>query len=145
MKKTLAIALSALLLPGLAQAATWKVTDPTTKEECSACHMAYPPALLPRASWDKILDTLPDHFGEDASLAPEKVATIRAYLDKVAPSNMRGVDNTDPVLRISDMGWFRSRHGSRLRDWAKANPKVGSISNCVACHRGAESGYFEDE
>jgi hypothetical protein len=134
----------ALALPGFAQAAAWTVTDQTTKDECSACHMAYPPVLLPRASWDAILGDLSNHFGEDASLAPEKVATIKAYLDKVAPASARGMDNANPILRISDFPWFKNSH-DWVRARAKSDPNIGTIANCAACHRGAEQGYFEDE
>ena len=30
--------------------------------------MAFPPQFLPRRSWQKLVDTLADHFGENASL-----------------------------------------------------------------------------
>ncbi|MDH5218993.1 MAG: diheme cytochrome c, partial [Gammaproteobacteria bacterium] len=44
------------------------VTDSLYKEECSACHMAYQPGLLPARSWEKMMDNLADHFGENAEL-----------------------------------------------------------------------------
>ena len=42
--------------------------------------MAYPPSLAPSSRWIAIMDSLPDHFGEDASLEPELMSQIRAYL-----------------------------------------------------------------
>ncbi len=39
--------------------------NPLYSEECGACHLAYPPSLLPQASWRGIMDGLADHFGED--------------------------------------------------------------------------------
>ena len=44
------------------------VSNPKWKNECSACHMAYPPALLPERSWRKMMLGLERHFGQDASL-----------------------------------------------------------------------------
>ena len=35
-------------------------------QECASCHLAYPPALLPRTSWQKITGSLNKHFGVDA-------------------------------------------------------------------------------
>ena len=54
------------------------VKDETAKVECSDCHMAYPPILLPQASWEKIFANLSDHYGDDASLDD---ATTKHLLD----------------------------------------------------------------
>ena len=56
------------------------VKDAVTKSECGACHMVYPAGLLPARSWDAITSDLSRHFGEDATLAPDVVAGIKAYL-----------------------------------------------------------------
>jgi nitrate/TMAO reductase-like tetraheme cytochrome c subunit len=42
------------------------VTDATAKQECGTCHMAFQPGFLPARSWNRIMDGLADHFGEDA-------------------------------------------------------------------------------
>lgn len=120
-------------------------TDPLTVEECSACHMSYPAAFLPAASWSRIMQTLDNHFGEDASLGADAVAQIEAYLTSNAPSGVRGVDMANPPLRITELPWFQHEHGSRLQKKALANPAIGTMSNCAACHKGAERGYFEDD
>ena len=56
------------------------VTNSLFSKECGACHMAYPPTLLPAVSWRKIVATLDDHFGENASLDKETRDKIEAYL-----------------------------------------------------------------
>jgi hypothetical protein len=33
------------------------------REECAACHSAYPPGMLPAASWQRVMANLPRHFG----------------------------------------------------------------------------------
>ncbi|PHS79168.1 MAG: hypothetical protein COB59_03225 [Rhodospirillaceae bacterium] len=58
------------------------VDDPIAKSECSDCHMAYPPILLPQASWEKILGNLSDHFGDDASLDDATVKSLTEYFVK---------------------------------------------------------------
>ncbi len=129
------------------------LADPQAfQQECSACHMAYPAWLLPRASWKRIMATLDNHFGEDASLDDKTRAAIEAYLVKSAadrngrkPRWMNALKPGDVPLRISELPWFRREHGARLIARARANPRIGTISACNACHRGAEQGRFEDD
>lgn len=116
----------------------------TYDAECGACHLAFAPGFLPAASWTAIMATLPDHFGEDASLPPEQVAEIGAYLTAHAGPDPRGLDAANPPLRISALPWFTDEHGSRLVAKAKADPKIGTMANCAACHRDAARGIFED-
>lgn len=118
--------------------------------ECGACHMAFPPSMLPARSWTAIMDGLADHFGEDAALDDGPAAEIRAYLvahaaDSVgATSLLRGVAETDVPLRITDMPWWiREHRGLRDRDFA--DPEVRTKSNCLACHRSAAFGEFDDD
>lgn len=139
------LALPLALLPGLAHADFIAPVDhELTRNECSACHMAYPSGLLPAASWGAIMDGLDDHFGEDASLPAEATAEIRTYLETNAGREPRGFDPANPTLRITELRWFLHEHSSRLRKLVTTNPGIGAMSNCAACHRGAEQGYFDD-
>ena len=52
------------------------VSHSLTDEECSACHLAYPAAMLSSASWTDLMTSLESHFGEDASLDNESVSAI---------------------------------------------------------------------
>ncbi len=125
------------------------VTNETVKNECSACHMAYPPGLLPQRSWQALMGDLANHFGEDASLDEPVRKEIEDYLVANAADaggrSIRGLKADQTPLRISELPWFTREHGSKLIARAKSNPKIGSISNCAGCHRGAEQGYFEDD
>ena len=40
---------------------------PLYKQECAACHVAYPPTLMPAASWTRIMANLPKHFVKSAA------------------------------------------------------------------------------
>lgn len=110
--------------------------EATTKAECSACHNAYPAELLPASSWNQILDTLGSHFGEDASLKPDQIAVIRDYLTGHAMPEPAGVDPASLPLRITEYPWYKRIHGKRLTARAKADPKIGTLSNCAGCHSG---------
>ena len=82
---TLAATLAAALAAGLpaAPARADRVAMPQLpayQQECAACHMAYPPGLLPAASWQRLMGTLPKHFGTDASVDAATLKTLSDHL-----------------------------------------------------------------
>lgn len=127
---------------------TW---DAAYRDECGACHWAYHPSLLPTASWRRLLATLPDHFGEDASLDPATAAHISQWLaansaqtwDTEAANRFRTVDPARP-RRITATPYWRRKHASIAPDVFQRDG-VFSKANCKACHRDAESGRFDDD
>lgn len=111
--------------------------------ECGSCHMAFPPGLLPAASWKKVMGGLDKHFDTDASLPPADTQAITNYLVKHASN--RWTANTAP-LKITDGEWFKTKHRASEIDpavWQRASVK--SPSNCIACHRAADKGEFDDD
>ncbi len=112
------------------------------QQECAGCHMAFPPGLLPAASWTKMMAGLDKHFGVDASLTPAETTEITHFLVKNASN--RWSASTTP-LRITDAAWFKTKHNSReiAPDvWKRA--AIKSPSNCSACHAGADKGDFNE-
>ena len=110
--------------------------------ECGGCHMAFPPGLLPAASWQKMMTGLDKHFGTDASLPPQDAKEITDFLIKY-PSN-RWTANTAP-LRISESEWFKSKHSSgEINPAVWKRESVKSPANCMACHSGADKGDFNE-
>ncbi len=51
-----------------------------TERECSACHKFIPPQEEPMQEWRDILQNLPNHMGEDATLPEPLRSDIEAYL-----------------------------------------------------------------
>lgn len=125
------------------------VTHAATKAECSACHIAYQPGFLPARSWTAIMTTLADHFGEDASLPEAARADIEAYLvanAADAAGRTRGQQEGNAAaapLRITELSWFVKEHKDEVS--ASMKEKAKSMANCAACHKGAESGSFEND
>ena len=128
------------------------VNNPTYKEECGACHFAYQPELLPSASWMKILDNLDDHFGESIELDNISRKAISDYLKsnsaeyssaKHAVKIMRSLGEQIP-LRITDIPIFREKHHEISASVFKSQ-SVTSLSNCIACHRTADQGIYDDD
>jgi len=144
MTRSLTIALLLTAAPALADDdAMPPVTNAATLEECSACHIAYPPGFLPARSWVAIMGDLQNHFGENAQLDEATRAEIEAYLVGASASRIRGVPDSVTPLRITELPWFTREHGEEVSP--RMLKKAKSMSNCAACHRGAERGYFEDD
>ncbi|MBR9972817.1 diheme cytochrome c [Magnetospirillum sulfuroxidans] len=149
------IALAVLMTwisPALAEDWVPPVTDPLVQKECGACHMAFQPAFLPARSWNRMMDELSDHFGEDASLPADKTQAIRAYLTANAGDvqmkgrawkYMKWVSPGGTPQKITENPDFERKH--RFADKVWKDPKVVTKSNCPACHRAADKGYYEDD
>lgn len=155
LKFSTAILAAALLAPTASFADEPRIgpiRNALTKTECSACHMAFQPGFLPQRSWVYIMGNLGDHYGEDASLSAAEAQEIQTYLVANAMDTtrrgarfMRGIAEAEIPLRISEFSWFTHEHEARRMNQAKTDPRIGSISNCTACHRGAERGIFDDD
>jgi cytochrome c553 len=112
--------------------------NPTWKTECGACHLPYPPRLLPARSWRAIMGGLDRHFGADASVEPKTAAEVTAFLERNS-----GRDRGDATVRITETSWFLRKH-REVAAAAWRGPAVKSAGNCAACHRGAERGDYDE-
>lgn len=112
--------------------------------ECAACHMAYPPGLLPAASWQKVMAGLDQHFGTDASLPAADAMEVTDYLVKYASN--RWTSSAAP-LRITEGQWFKAKHYDK-KEIAPAvwqRESIKSPGNCMACHSAADKGNFDEK
>jgi len=117
-------------------------TNAKFQQECSSCHIAFAPGLLPAESWRKVMAGLDKHFGTDASLSEQDNKEITTFL--VNNASNRWTAPTSP-LRITEGAWFKRKHDSReVPPAAWKNPKVKSQANCQACHPQAERGDFNE-
>ena len=130
-----------------------RLTHKAWQQECASCHLAYSPALLPRASWQRMMGGLEQHFGENASLDPATQADILRFLEANAADSgrsrmgdkvMQRMDPKATPLRITETTWFVKKHDEVPRtSWTRKS--VGSAANCAACHRQAEKGVFDED
>jgi cytochrome c5 len=136
----LAIALGlSVLLFGQGSSAAVAPPPPVYAKECGTCHDAFHPSLLPSSSWRRVMGGLADHFGEDASLSPSAVATLSDWL----ASGADRFGTAQSPLRITETAWWSLIHRNVAPEGFKAQ-KVGSKTNCSACHSGALAGRFHD-
>jgi hypothetical protein len=115
---------------------------PKYVQECASCHMAYPPGFLPPASWRRILENLPRHYGTDASLDAATLKELSGWLVANGGTSKRGRE-VPPDDRVTRVAWFVRKHDEvPANAWAR--PAIKSPANCAACHAKAEQGDFNE-
>jgi hypothetical protein len=115
---------------------------PQYEQECSACHIAFPPTLMPAASWARIMGNLSHHFGTDASLDAGAMKEISGWIGLHAGTYKR-VHEEPPQDRITRSVWFVRQHDEVSAATWKI-PAVKSAANCGACHTTAKQGDFHE-
>jgi hypothetical protein len=129
--------------------------SPLYVTECGSCHTAYAPTYLPARSWRRLMLELDRHFGGDASLSTADRDLLLAQLEALAGDTPRAVaaiasrnariPATAIPLRVTEMPFFAFMH-DEVPPAIWQRKKVGSKSNCIACHPRADEGrYFERE
>jgi hypothetical protein len=127
-------------------------TDPVYVKECGTCHFPYSPGILPARSWERHIERLGKHFGENIQLAPTTRDVIRKYLVEnaadVSPYEgskafMERVEPAQTPYRFNDVLLYRTMHRI-VREVIETKPKVKvrNLTNCNGCHQRAEEGSF---
>lgn len=139
MKRTLILIPLLVALPALAKDPHAQVAYPAEyKAECGSCHVPFPPRLLDKAEWGRVMTDLDKHFGTDASLDARTTSRIGAWLQQHAGSR---ADGGAAQPRITASAWFKREHREvPAASWK--DPRIKSPANCAACHKGAEQGRF---
>ncbi|NQV48475.1 MAG: cytochrome C [Rhodospirillaceae bacterium] len=147
-----ATAMSALSRPSAAETFP-PITSQAVNKECGDCHMVYFAEMLPRRSWINIMKDLSNHFGEDASIDTKAKSEILTYLvnnasdvanNRAARKWRQGLGANPVTERIITAPRFIEKHDDSefTAMWKKLGVK--SKSDCVACHKEAQQGIFED-
>lgn len=116
---------------------------PIYKQECGSCHLSYPPAMLPKDSWEGIMQGLQKHYGADASLNQQEIEQISSWLNSHAGTYKR-VKEAPSDNRITKSDWFQRKH-RKINSKEFLAPAIKSPANCNACHKNAEQGNFDDD
>ncbi len=112
-------------------------------QECGSCHLAFPPNLLPKAAWHRVMNGLDKHYGSDASVDAVTQKQIDTWLQTYGGQGKRAREEP-PQDRITRSVWFERKH----REVSAATFKRAAIkspANCTACHRDAAQGDFEED
>jgi hypothetical protein len=146
---------AALAAPALADRPFPPVENATVLSECGDCHMAYQPRMLPQRSWQKLMDGIGDHFGEELSLDEGARREVLDYLLQGAADAggkkkrkghrfMRGLGPREAPIRITETPHWRKEH-HELPDRVWSDEKIESRGDCEACHTKASQGRYDDD
>jgi cytochrome b len=128
--------------------------NPVYHEECGDCHKAYPPYLLPKRSWKKIMASLDNHRGEkitDENISkPQQLTILKFLTDNAAETSNREAS----VKMMNSLGKRRPKSITKTPYWRETHkniPKsvfktkeIKDKSNCFACHKDIEYGNLDD-
>jgi len=131
-----ALALACALAPVPSARADDKAPSPAAvvHRECGACHIAYLPKFLAAPAWTKLFDTLDNHFGESAVMAPDVTAVVRRYYLDHSAGLFWISPSTQEIPRITAQTWWKKAMGKL----DVSNPRIRSKANCGACHTHAD-------
>jgi mono/diheme cytochrome c family protein len=126
--------------------------NPLYTQECSSCHFLFPPGLLTAPSWEAVMRGQADHFGDNLALDQQSVSGILAFLKANSAERTntewgRKIANssgTTAYLKITEIPWIMKEH-RKIKAEVFKRPSIGSRSNCVACHRNAVRGDFDED
>jgi Dihaem cytochrome c len=132
------------------------VSNKAYQTECSDCHFAYQPGLLPAKSWEKLLtaDALRKHFGINAEIEAGTLKEIHDYaIDNAADKSYykrsrkiaNATANGDAPLRIIELRYIERKHKHIPEKMVKGNAGVKSLSFCDKCHTEAAQGVFDND
>jgi hypothetical protein len=117
--------------------------------ECSSCHFAFLPGLLPAKNWELLMKNTNKHFGEDLGLDEATKAGILKFLKANSAENTPTkwariiVKSARPDdIRISRVPWMFKEH--HLKEAVFKRPSIQTRSNCIACHPDAAKGDFNE-
>lgn len=124
--------------------------------DCGDCHKTYPPFMLPKRSWERMVKDLDNHFGEEiteSNISKEARVSILNYLtnnsaehssNKVAFKLLSSLRNDEAPKAITKTSYWRKIHNG-IDPVVFKSKKVGDRAHCWACHNGFEKGVFEND
>ncbi len=139
------------IVAGYNQKVDYATINPVFVNECGSCHTLYPPTLLAKEGWNKLMGDLSNHFGDDASLDPADEQSIRGYLlahsaetstQEMSFKMVQSLEKRD-MIAITQTPFWKKRHRHISEEIFKSDT-VKSRANCKACHSDVEQGTIED-
>jgi cytochrome b len=120
--------------------------------ECGACHTLYPPHMLPKHSWQIIMDNLDEHFGDDASLLEnERKAILSFLIQHNADTSTQEMSykisksiGSEGIIAMTQTNFWKNQHQA-IPKRVFEHSEVRSKANCKACHNDIEKGLIEDD
>lgn len=108
----------------------YRVAQELYLENCSTCHLAIPPGVMPTETWKKLLEKPTDHYGQSLNnLIRITQVSIWQYLSAFS----RPLSTDEPIpLYVGQSRYFKALH-PRVQF-----PEPPSHKTCISCHPGAK-------
>jgi len=127
---------------------------PVFYHECGDCHKLYPPYLLPKKSWKKIMARLDNHHGEEITEANITKAEQNSILKFLLSNSAESSKREAAVKMMNSLGERRPKSITKTPYWRETHKdipryvyktkEVKDKSNCFACHKDIEYGNLDD-
>ena len=127
---------------------------PVFYNECGDCHKVYPPYMLPKRSWQKIMLSLDNHRGEkitEANITKSQQVSILEFLTQNAAETSK---REAAVKVMHSLGERRPKNITKTPYWRETHKdipksvykqkKIKDKSNCIACHKDFDQGNMDD-
>ncbi len=132
----------------------YEAQHPVFYNECGDCHKVYPPYMLPKRSWEKIMGSLDNHRGEkitEANITKSQQASILEFLTQ----NAAETSKREAAVKVMDsLGERRPKNITKTPYWRETHKdipksvykqkKIKDKSNCIACHKDFDQGNMDD-
>ncbi|MBP9566806.1 MAG: cytochrome b/b6 domain-containing protein [Sulfurospirillum sp.] len=122
-------------------------------ERCSSCHKPYPPFMLPKDSWVKIMQGLENHFGEKITEHNITKAEQQSIQDYLVAHSAESSSHKLAFKTLHSLGELRPLSMSKVPYWREVHHKIDkkvfdslhvkSAANCFACHQNFEWGILD--
>lgn len=131
----------------------YRMENPLFYEKCTKCHKLYPPFMLPRDSWVRLMEGLENHFGErisEQNITKSEQMDIQAYLlnnaaevssQKLAFKTLQSIGDARPIS-MSKVPYWRKVH-QHIDKSVYKRASIKSASNCFACHEDFDDGIMD--
>ncbi len=123
----------------------YKAQNSVFVKECASCHMLYAPFLLSGDKWQKMMEDLENHFGDDASIDEADNANITEFLlansaDKLRTKWAVKFRKNDEIAITKSPYWIKKH--KKIDEKVFAKNDIKSKANCVACHKDIDKGVI---
>ncbi len=127
---------------------------PAFYHKCGDCHTPYPPYLLPKKSWKRLMGALDNHFGEEITEANITKSQQRSILTFLTQNAAETSKREAAVKMMNSLGIRRPKAITKTPYWRETHKhipksvfkqkKIKDKSNCAACHRDFKYGNLDD-
>ena len=105
-------------------------------DNCSTCHIAVPPAVLPMETWKNLLQDTQQHYGKQ--LPRIITPSLLLIWDYVRTYSRPQLEKETVPYRVTESRYLKALH-PRVE-----LPQPVKLSSCVTCHLGANQYNFRE-